>query len=108
METLGLLISLIISLAFQIRPYVGCLVQYLPLLWKQSEEHNMLRCAILTTLVHLVQVGAVLECPLKKTTIMSLINSIKGDQYKQDRMNTHLVHHLRLKNSSSKYKTSFF
>ncbi|XP_075905574.1 importin-11 [Nelusetta ayraudi] len=39
----------------QIRPYVGCLVQYLPLLWKQSEEHNMLRCAILTTLVHLVQ-----------------------------------------------------
>uniref|UniRef100_A0AAZ3SSZ7 Importin-11 n=1 Tax=Oncorhynchus tshawytscha TaxID=74940 RepID=A0AAZ3SSZ7_ONCTS len=38
-----------------IRPYVGCLVQYLPLLWKQSEEHNMLRCAILTTLVHLVQ-----------------------------------------------------
>lgn len=39
-----------------IRPYVGCLVQYLPLLWKQSEEHNMLRCAILTTLIHLVQV----------------------------------------------------
>uniref|UniRef100_A0A669QJN6 Importin-11 n=1 Tax=Phasianus colchicus TaxID=9054 RepID=A0A669QJN6_PHACC len=39
----------------QIRPYVGCLVQYLPLLWKQSEEHNMLRCAILTTLIHLVQ-----------------------------------------------------
>ncbi|CAB1320121.1 unnamed protein product, partial [Coregonus sp. 'balchen'] len=38
-----------------IRPYVGCLVQYLPLLWKQSEEHNMLRCAILTTLIHLVQ-----------------------------------------------------
>ncbi|MEE6458369.1 hypothetical protein FKM82_000265 [Ascaphus truei] len=38
-----------------IRPYVGCLVQYLPLLWKQSEEHNMLRCAILTTLVHLVK-----------------------------------------------------
>uniref|UniRef100_G1MYF0 Importin 11 n=1 Tax=Meleagris gallopavo TaxID=9103 RepID=G1MYF0_MELGA len=41
--------------SIQIRPYVGCLVQYLPLLWKQSEEHNMLRCAILTTLIHLVQ-----------------------------------------------------
>ncbi|KAK1787141.1 hypothetical protein P4O66_017509, partial [Electrophorus voltai] len=38
-----------------IRPYVACLVQYLPVLWKQSEEHNMLRCAILTTLIHLVQ-----------------------------------------------------
>lgn len=45
-----------ISSLVQIRPYVGCLVQYLPLLWKQSEEHNMLRCAILTTLIHLVQV----------------------------------------------------
>uniref|UniRef100_A0A9J7X5V8 Importin-11 n=1 Tax=Cyprinus carpio carpio TaxID=630221 RepID=A0A9J7X5V8_CYPCA len=38
-----------------IRPYAGCLVQYLPILWKQSEEHNMLRCAILTTLIHLIQ-----------------------------------------------------
>lgn len=44
---------------FQIRPYVGCLVQYLPLLWKQSEEHNMLRCAILTTLIQLVQVWCI-------------------------------------------------
>lgn len=58
----GLLIDLLfhtghfISSLVQIRPYVGCLVQYLPLLWKQSEEHNMLRCAILTTLIHLVQV----------------------------------------------------
>jgi len=40
----------------QIRPYADCLVQYLPLLWKQSVDHNMLRCAILTTLIHLVQV----------------------------------------------------
>lgn len=55
--------------AFQIRPYVGCLVQYLPLLWKQSEEHNMLRCAILTTLLHLVQVG--LQCLI----VASVINS---------------------------------
>uniref|UniRef100_A0A8C4S8Y6 Importin-11 n=1 Tax=Erpetoichthys calabaricus TaxID=27687 RepID=A0A8C4S8Y6_ERPCA len=39
----------------RIKPYVGCLVQYLPLLWKQSEDHNMLRCAILTTLIHLVK-----------------------------------------------------
>lgn len=46
-------------LVLQIRPYVGCLVQYLPLLWKQSEEHNMLRCAILTTLIHLVQVWCI-------------------------------------------------
>ncbi|KAM4709489.1 importin-11 [Discoglossus pictus] len=38
-----------------VRPFVGCLVQYLPILWKQSEEHNMLRCAILTTLIQLIK-----------------------------------------------------
>lgn len=41
-----------------IRPYTAALVQYLPMLWQESTEHNMLRCAILTTLIHLVQVDA--------------------------------------------------
>nr|KAF6489705.1 importin 11 [Molossus molossus] len=56
MHVLHVLSCVIERVNVQIRPYVGCLVQYLPLLWKQSEEHNMLRCAILTTLIHLVQV----------------------------------------------------
>ncbi|XP_075445953.1 importin-11 isoform X1 [Ascaphus truei] len=55
MHILHVLSCVIERVNVQIRPYVGCLVQYLPLLWKQSEEHNMLRCAILTTLVHLVK-----------------------------------------------------
>ncbi|XP_028604092.2 importin-11 isoform X2 [Podarcis muralis] len=55
MQVLHVLSCVIERVNMQIRPYVGCLVQYLPLLWKQSEEHNMLRCAILTTLIHLVQ-----------------------------------------------------
>ncbi|XP_062984095.1 importin-11 [Elgaria multicarinata webbii] len=55
MHVLHVLSCVIERVSLQIRPYVGCLVQYLPLLWKQSEEHNMLRCAILTTLIHLVQ-----------------------------------------------------
>ncbi|XP_066195700.1 importin-11 [Sylvia atricapilla] len=55
MHVLHVLSCVIERVDMQIRPYVGCLVQYLPLLWKQSEEHNMLRCAILTTLIHLVQ-----------------------------------------------------
>ncbi|XP_076218357.1 importin-11 isoform X1 [Aptenodytes patagonicus] len=55
MHVLHVLSCVIERVNMQIRPYVGCLVQYLPLLWKQSEEHNMLRCAILTTLIHLVQ-----------------------------------------------------
>ncbi|KAM6303950.1 importin-11 [Podargus strigoides] len=55
MHVLHVLSCVIERVNMQIRPYVGCLVQYLPLLWKQSEEHNMLRCAILTALIHLVQ-----------------------------------------------------
>ncbi|NXU48852.1 IPO11 protein, partial [Turnix velox] len=55
MHVLHVLSCVIERVNMQIRPYVGCLIQYLPLLWKQSEEHNMLRCAILTTLIHLVQ-----------------------------------------------------
>ncbi|XP_010003664.1 PREDICTED: importin-11 [Chaetura pelagica] len=55
MHVLHVLSCVIERVNIQIRPYVGCLVQYLPLLWKQSEEHNMLRCAILTTLIHLVK-----------------------------------------------------
>ncbi|NXE40165.1 IPO11 protein, partial [Ptilorrhoa leucosticta] len=55
MHVLHVLSCVIERVNMQIRPHVGCLVQYLPLLWKQSEEHNMLRCAILTTLIHLVQ-----------------------------------------------------
>uniref|UniRef100_A0A3P8WKW3 Importin-11 n=1 Tax=Cynoglossus semilaevis TaxID=244447 RepID=A0A3P8WKW3_CYNSE len=55
MQVLHVISCVIERVNNQIRPYVGCLVQYLPLLWKQSEEHNMLRCAILTTLIHLVQ-----------------------------------------------------
>jgi hypothetical protein len=37
-------------------PYSGSLVQYLPLMWEESAEHNMLRCAIVSTLVHVVRV----------------------------------------------------
>ncbi|XP_037633301.1 importin-11 [Sebastes umbrosus] len=61
MQVLHVISCVIERVNTQIRPYVGCLVQYLPLLWKQSEEHNMLRCAILTTLIHLVQ-GLGAEC----------------------------------------------
>ncbi|XP_068167834.1 importin-11 isoform X1 [Antennarius striatus] len=55
MQVLHVISCVIERVNIQIRPYVGCLVQYLPLLWKQSEEHNMLRCAILTAFIHLVQ-----------------------------------------------------
>lgn len=38
----------------EVRPSVGPLVRFLPQLWQESDQHNLLRCAILTTLTHLV------------------------------------------------------
>lgn len=35
------------------KPHLGTLSSYLPVLWQQSEDHNMLRCAIVSTLVNL-------------------------------------------------------
>lgn len=60
MHVLHVLSFVIERVGSKIRPYTASLVQYLPLLWKESEEHNMLRCAILTSLIHLVQVRAML------------------------------------------------
>jgi len=37
-----------------IRPYAAALLQYLPMLWEESSEYDMLRCAILNTLLQLV------------------------------------------------------
>ncbi|XP_011502354.1 PREDICTED: importin-11 isoform X2 [Ceratosolen solmsi marchali] len=36
-----------------IKPHISSLNAYLPELWQESKNHNMLRCAILSTLVHL-------------------------------------------------------
>lgn len=55
MHVLHVLSFMIERCGNHIRPYAEVLMQYLPLLWESSGEHNMLRCAILSTLVHLVQ-----------------------------------------------------
>ncbi|KAK3096574.1 hypothetical protein FSP39_001428 [Pinctada imbricata] len=55
MQVLHVISFVIERVGAQIRPYTSSLIHYLPSLWQESEEHNMLRCAILTTLTHLVQ-----------------------------------------------------
>jgi hypothetical protein len=55
MHVLYVMSFIVERVGMQIRPYVGSLIHYLPLLWQESAEHNMLRCAIVSTLVHLVQ-----------------------------------------------------
>ncbi|CAK9800995.1 IPO11, partial [Anthophora plagiata] len=53
MHVLYVLSFMIERVGSEINPHVGTLSSYLPALWQQSEEHNMLRCAIISTLVHL-------------------------------------------------------
>ncbi|XP_064620355.1 importin-11-like [Lineus longissimus] len=55
MQVLHVMSFLIERAEREIKPFAGSLLQYLPLLWRASEEHNMLRCAILSTLIHLVE-----------------------------------------------------
>ncbi|XP_067143577.1 importin-11 [Centruroides vittatus] len=55
MNLLNVLSFIIERVGSQIRPHAANLVNYLPLLWETSGDHNMLRCAIITNLVHLVQ-----------------------------------------------------
>ncbi|KAK3740103.1 hypothetical protein QZH41_012340 [Actinostola sp. cb2023] len=55
MHVLHVLSMLIERIGAKVRPHIGLLTMYLPHLWQESEQHNMLRCAILATLTHLVQ-----------------------------------------------------
>ena len=41
----------------KVRPFAASLSQYLPELWQESGDHNMLRCAIVSTMTHLVEVS---------------------------------------------------
>lgn len=55
MHVLNIMSLIIERVGLEIRPHSESLIQYLPLLWQDSEEHNMLRCAIVSTLVQLVK-----------------------------------------------------
>lgn len=55
MQVLHVISFVIERVGPKIQQYATSLIQYLPGLWHQSDDHNMLRCAILTTLIHLVQ-----------------------------------------------------
>ena len=57
MQVLNAMSFLIEQVGASIAPHSHSLVQHLPLLWQESEEHNLLRCAIVNTLMQLVEVG---------------------------------------------------
>lgn len=55
MQVLNVMCLLLERMGNSIVPHSEALVQYLPHLWQESEDHNMLRCAIVSTLVQLVK-----------------------------------------------------
>lgn len=62
MKVLSVISFVIERVRLAVQPYADNLIQYLPHLWNESADHNMLRCAILTVLMHLVQgLGAASE-----------------------------------------------
>ena len=50
------LISVLLFSLQKVQPFAASLSLYLPELWHSSGEHNMLRCAIVSTMTHLVEV----------------------------------------------------
>ncbi|XP_017775673.1 PREDICTED: importin-11 [Nicrophorus vespilloides] len=55
MHVLNVMTLLVERVGQTVSPHTDGLIHYLPLLWRESEEHNMLRCAIVATLVQLVK-----------------------------------------------------
>lgn len=55
MQVLNVMTLLLERMGNTIQPHSESLIQYLPHLWQESEDHNMLRCAIVATLVQLVK-----------------------------------------------------
>lgn len=55
MNVLGIMSYIIDRMSEKIQTHADSLIQYLPRLWEESNDHNMLRCAIISTLVHIVK-----------------------------------------------------
>ncbi|XP_044757044.1 importin-11 [Coccinella septempunctata] len=55
MHILNVMTLIVERVGHTIQPHSDALIQYLPLIWKESDDHNMLRCAIVSTLVQLVK-----------------------------------------------------
>lgn len=51
MNVLYIMGMIIDKMSILILPYADKLIQYLPMLWDESRDHNLLRCAIISILV---------------------------------------------------------
>lgn len=74
MHVLYVLSFIVERVGTAIRPHANSLVQYLPMLWEESDNHNMLRCAIVSTLVQLVKaLGTLSESQIISPFLLSVI-----------------------------------
>lgn len=55
MNVLNIMSFIVDQMSENIQPQADNLIQYLPMLWDESKDHNLLRCAIISTLVQIVK-----------------------------------------------------
>lgn len=65
MQVLTVMTLILERMGNTIQPHSESFVQYLPHLWQESEDHNMLRCAIVATLVQIVKALCGVKSELK-------------------------------------------
>ncbi|XP_076288957.1 importin beta11 isoform X1 [Lasioglossum baleicum] len=73
MRVLYVLSFIIERVGSEINPYIGVLNSYLPILWQQSDQHTMLRCAIITALVHLEKVALGPESVILQPLVIGVV-----------------------------------
>jgi len=64
-----------------VEPYFDSLLQYLPKLWTDSDDHHMLRCAIISTLTQIVRVSIIILIN-SITILFNLSFKKKKDKYR--------------------------
>ncbi|KAK9506660.1 hypothetical protein O3M35_008554 [Rhynocoris fuscipes] len=74
MKVLSVLSFIVERVGVAIEPYYNRFIHNLPILWQESESHNMLRCAVVSTLVHLVKaLGKINDSEYVSNFILSVI-----------------------------------
>uniref|UniRef100_A0A182NDW1 Importin N-terminal domain-containing protein n=1 Tax=Anopheles dirus TaxID=7168 RepID=A0A182NDW1_9DIPT len=87
MTVLHVMSFIIEKMSLSVRIDVQSLVQYLPLLWEESREHNMLRCAIISTLI----IKALYEIPSSEPIVAFIYQIIEMSTNVNDPSHVYLL-----------------
>ncbi|GAB0099223.1 importin-11 [Sergentomyia squamirostris] len=77
MNVLNIMSFIVDKMSNNIYSQMDNLIEYLPLLWEESVNHNMLRCAIISTLLQIVK--ALCDIPPKLAPFLYPVVSISTD-----------------------------